>query len=216
MKTYICSFAKEIGGTCDLSCPRQEPSTLENISITSLVNPKNPAYGTEKCGNDVIPICVEFKHTPLRYKLLKPVSIYLLEKEGACETELNKFAFLAAKQGYDYSAAIDKVDVIKIAEQCKNGISWLVNNGFISVEKEKEVFYKAGQRFKYNDSGTSYILATIGVDENKKALVQLISLTDGNRWTDVYVPVSDLKKITEEEFFRITNKKSHMFTAIVS
>lgn len=77
-------------------------------------------------------------------------------------------------------------------DQC---IKRLIDCGFIKERKQR--FYNVGQRFR---NGTDlYILGRIEQDR-----VILINLEDGNAWSFRGCVVQDDKKITEEEFSRLT------------
>lgn len=73
--------------------------------------------------------------------------------------------------------------------------------------KESEVFYEIGMRFKHCGV-EEYILA-----QTKKDVVCLISLRGGNRWENP-VEVKDFKKITQQEFDKITDNQSKDFTLV--
>jgi hypothetical protein len=60
----------------------------------------------------------------------------------------------------------------------------------------KEVTYRRGQKF--NQAGETYILASCDAET-----MALISVRDGNRWTDAEKVLS-VTKVTEAEFGRIT------------
>ena len=75
-----------------------------------------------------------------QYKLLKPVSVKILEEAGACERELHKFAFLAMKACYRYKEKIGLLGpeyLIEIAQECEGGIEWLIEHGFIAEEQSE-------------------------------------------------------------------------------
>jgi hypothetical protein len=94
---------------------------------------------------------------------------------------------------------------IHIAEQM---VITLKSLFYPEKEKKKEIFYERGQRFKERYNGEKeFILCRSGAHN----LIQLTSLTDGNYWT-YSVEVKDDKKITEEEFKKISN--SGVFTLI--
>jgi hypothetical protein len=59
----------------------------------------------------------------------------------------------------------------------------------------KEVTYRRGQKF--NQAGETYILASCDAET-----MALISVRDGNRWTDA-VKVDNINRITDVEFMAI-------------
>lgn len=76
--------------------------------------------------------------------------------------------------------------------------------------------YNVGDRFRdtnKNHKNEEYILAAVGYDNNEhRILVTLISLEDGNRWTDAilvkdsrHISFSDITKLTGSGVFEEAN-----------
>lgn len=93
------------------------------------------------------------------------------------------------------------VNDIERLEQClKDTTKWLIQakEKLLATQAKLKCTYKAGDRFTKAESGYThgmpYILASLGKSE-----VNLISLQDGNRWTD---PMTVLlsHEIPKEEF----------------
>lgn len=90
----------------------------------------------------------------------------------------------------------EKIDAIPISGEIKKAVTSLVEE--LSGEKlaeEKPVFYRVGQRFLRH--GEEHILA-----QTNARKMNLISLKDGNRWTDE-IAVKTAYKISKEELFVI-------------
>lgn len=68
------------------------------------------------------------------------------------------------------------------------------------IKEKKQTFYKLGQRFRCGDD--LYILSRLDIDQ-----VILINLEDGNAWRYGGGAVEDDKKITEEEFSKLTGSE---------
>ena len=113
----------------------------------------------------------------MKYKFIKSVSIKALKDAGACEQELHRFAFLVMQQfvspiGFNESLCTISV-VIKLAEQCKGGVKFLIDKGFIIEETTK---------YEVNDGSWSIELYKGELNENTCPAGLFSPQQDRNEW----------------------------------
>lgn len=92
---------------------------------------------------------------------------------------------------------------------------WCLEKNIIR-EKKEEVFYAAGNYFKntsqYNYDDT-FIIARVADDDKDADIINLISIRDGNIWSNS-IRAKNKDKITQQEFDHLTNYKSNLFTKV--
>ena len=132
------------------------------------------------------------------------LSVQEIENANPCQAALNKFAWLAMKDGYKYDIWLPLENVIKYASQCEGGLHWLEEHGIIEIESD---FKHIGQYFKNNND--YYML----VRTDREPLVILINLNDGSRAANP-VFVRKPLKITKGEFDLISGGHPNQFKPI--
>ena len=144
----------------------------------------------------------------MNYKFTKTyqrgLSVEDIENANPCQAALNKFAWLAMKDGYKYDIWLPLENVIKYASQCEGGLHWLEEHGIIEIESD---FKYIGQYFKKNND--YYML----VRTDREPLVILINLYHSSRIKNP-VLVENPLQITKEEFYLISGGCPNQFKPI--
>lgn len=133
----------------------------------------------------------------INYKLLKPITLNDMLKNGAQETckDFIAFAMKAGKAGYTWDDEISLEDALE----------WRKTNFFFErryiEEVKQEVFYKVTDRFKYKNSKEEWMIAQVNYNE-----VMLVATNCNDFFGLSYkVKVQDRERITLAEFKRMAD-----------
>lgn len=139
------------------------------------------------------------KETKMGHKILRSLTLDNIWKESPC---LNEFGELCIEiwRGQNYGK-FDEVplDTLKKIASARrhDGLKWLEKKGFIK-EKEPEIFYKVGDRFKVSDPMSTFFEEEYILSTNNSSDCGLVSLKTGLMWTHP-IHVKDCNKINTEE-----------------
>lgn len=191
----------------DYICPNAEVCTQTKIYTHCKPHEReerlcNPEH--DHCWGKCIPHREENK---MVYELLKPISIADVIKANGGDLECQKLQdvvilvsnhYLRSYGSYLSSTAYISWDFLKPLLDSSD-IEWLIEKGFLK-KKEPEVFYRVGDRFKFDNF--EYIL-TIAFTRDYENKVQLTNLSTGHV-SRLAVKVENITNITQAEFNEIS------------